>query len=75
MDRSSQRLKILALLVALMFMALSTRLWYLQVLATTRFVSAADIQGLVEAAVGGKTATVVQEGEKPAALVVRSTAW
>jgi penicillin-binding protein 2 len=44
MDRSSQRLKILALLVALMFMALSTRLWYLQVLATTRFVSVADVQ-------------------------------
>jgi penicillin-binding protein 2 len=44
MDRSSSRLKILALLVALMFIALSTRLWYLQVLATTRFVSAADIQ-------------------------------
>src|SRR5437762_27763 len=37
MERSSSRLKVLALLVALMFVALSTRLWFLQVLATERF--------------------------------------
>ena len=34
-------------------------------------VSAADIQGLVEAAVGGKAATQIQEGEKSFALVAR----
>jgi penicillin-binding protein 2 len=37
MDRASSRLRVLALLVALMFVALSTRLWFLQVLATDRF--------------------------------------
>src|SRR4029450_531654 len=37
MDKASSRLKVLALLVVLMFVALSTRLWFLQVLATTTF--------------------------------------
>src|SRR5436309_23650 len=37
MDKMSSRIKVLALLVALMFVALSTRLWFLQVLATTQF--------------------------------------
>ena len=37
MDKASSRLRVLALLVALMFVALSTRLWFLQVLATDRF--------------------------------------
>jgi penicillin-binding protein 2 len=37
MDKASSRLKVLALLVVLMFVALSTRLWFLQVLATTKF--------------------------------------
>jgi penicillin-binding protein 2 len=37
MERASSRLKVLALLVVLMFVALSTRLWFLQVLATTKF--------------------------------------
>src|SRR4026208_1052389 len=37
MERASSRLRVLALLVALMFIALSTRLWFLQVLATQRF--------------------------------------
>jgi penicillin-binding protein 2 len=37
MEKASSRLKVLALLVALMFVALSTRLWFLQVLATTQF--------------------------------------
>jgi len=36
-DKMSSRIKVLALLVALMFIALSTRLWFLQVLATTQF--------------------------------------
>jgi penicillin-binding protein 2 len=36
-DRSSPRLKMLALLVAFMFAALSTRLWYLQVLAAEKY--------------------------------------
>ena len=37
MDKMSSRIKVLAVLVALMFVALSTRLWFLQVLATTQF--------------------------------------
>jgi penicillin-binding protein 2 len=37
MEKVSSRLKVLAVLVALMFVALSTRLWFLQVLATTQF--------------------------------------
>jgi penicillin-binding protein 2 len=37
MEKASSRLKVLALLVVLMFVALSTRLWFLQVLATTTF--------------------------------------
>ena len=37
MEKASSRLRVLALLVALMFVALSTRLWFLQVLATQRF--------------------------------------
>jgi penicillin-binding protein 2 len=37
MEKASSRLKVLALLVVLMFVALSTRLWFLQVLATTKF--------------------------------------
>lgn len=41
MEKSSSRLKVFALLVALMFAALSTRLWFLQVLATEQFVDAA----------------------------------
>jgi penicillin-binding protein 2 len=37
MEKASSRLRVLALLVVLMFIALSTRLWFLQVLATQRF--------------------------------------
>jgi penicillin-binding protein 2 len=37
MERSASRLRVLALLVVLMFLGLSTRLWFLQVLATQRF--------------------------------------
>jgi penicillin-binding protein 2 len=37
MERSKGRLKILALLVALMFVALTTRLWFLQVLASETY--------------------------------------
>jgi penicillin-binding protein 2 len=36
-DKASSRLRVLALLVALMFVALTARLWFLQVLATTTF--------------------------------------
>jgi penicillin-binding protein 2 len=41
MDRVAGRLRMLALLVALMFVALTTRLWFLQVLATDDFTKAA----------------------------------
>jgi penicillin-binding protein 2 len=37
MERATSRLKVLALLVALMFLALTARLWFLQVLATDTF--------------------------------------
>src|SRR6266550_4652282 len=37
MDKASSRLRVLALLVAFMFVTLSARLWFLQVLATDRF--------------------------------------
>jgi penicillin-binding protein 2 len=37
-DKSSSRLKLLALLVALMFAGLSSRLWYLQVLASEQYI-------------------------------------
>src|SRR5947208_4038372 len=36
-ETMSSRIKVLSLLVALIFFALSTRLWFLQVLATTQF--------------------------------------
>jgi penicillin-binding protein 2 len=41
-DRSGPRLKLLALLVVFMFAALSTRLWYLQVLASEKYVGMTD---------------------------------
>lgn len=37
MEKASSRLRVLALLVALMFVALSARLWFLQVLASQQF--------------------------------------
>ena len=37
MDRTSGRLRILALLVVVMFIALTTRLWFLQVLAADKY--------------------------------------
>ena len=46
MDRASSRLKTLAVLVAFMFLALSMRLWFLQVLASPSFVSAANTQSV-----------------------------
>jgi penicillin-binding protein 2 len=36
-EKATSRLRVLALLVVLMFLALSTRLWFLQVLASQRF--------------------------------------
>ncbi len=41
MERSSARLKVFAVLVVIMFAALSTRLWFLQVLATEQAQEAA----------------------------------
>ena len=41
MERSSARLKVFAILVVIMFAALSTRLWFLQVLATEQAQEAA----------------------------------
>jgi penicillin-binding protein 2 len=44
-EKASSRLRVLALLVALMFVALSTRLWYLQVLAAPRLAEEARNNG------------------------------
>ncbi len=41
-EKATSRLKVLALFVALMFAALTTRLWYLQVLATQTYVEIAN---------------------------------
>jgi penicillin-binding protein 2 len=46
MDRASSRLRVLAVLVGFMFLALSTRLWFLQVLAPTGFAKAASAQSV-----------------------------
>jgi penicillin-binding protein 2 len=46
MEKSSARLKVFALLVALMFAALSTRLWFLQVLATEKYARDAQNNGV-----------------------------
>ena len=46
MDKSSARLKVFAILVLVMFGALTTRLWYLQVLATEVYVGQAKNNGV-----------------------------
>src|SRR5438093_8628054 len=46
MGKASVRLKVLAVLVALMFIALSTRLWYLQVLASQHFVQKSTLESV-----------------------------
>jgi penicillin-binding protein 2 len=45
-EKASSRLRLLALLVAMMFIALSTRLWFLQVLAVERFTDLAQDQSI-----------------------------
>ncbi|HJR98581.1 MAG TPA: penicillin-binding transpeptidase domain-containing protein [Actinomycetota bacterium] len=46
MERSSARLKVFAILVLVMFAALSTRLWFLQVLATQVYAQEAQNNGV-----------------------------
>ena len=46
MERSSARLKVFAILVLVMFAALSTRLWFLQVLATQVYADKAQDNGV-----------------------------
>ncbi|MET0801384.1 MAG: penicillin-binding transpeptidase domain-containing protein [Actinomycetota bacterium] len=46
MERSSARLKVFAILVLVMFAALSTRLWFLQVLATQVYAEEAQNNGV-----------------------------
>jgi hypothetical protein len=46
MDKATSRLRVLALLVVVMFLALSTRLWFLQVLATQGFNKEAHAQSI-----------------------------
>jgi penicillin-binding protein 2 len=51
MERSSSRLKVFAILVLVMFAALSTRLWFLQVLATQVYAAEAQNNGIREIAI------------------------
>lgn len=51
MERSSARLKVFAILVLVMFAALSTRLWFLQVLATQVYADQAKDNGVREIAI------------------------
>jgi penicillin-binding protein 2 len=51
MERSSSRLKVFAILVLVMFAALSTRLWFLQVLATQVYAKEAQNNGVREIAI------------------------
>ena len=46
MEKSSARLKVFAILVLVMFAALSTRLWFLQVLATQVYAEEAQNNGV-----------------------------
>ena len=46
MEKATSRLRVLALLVVVMFLALSTRLWFLQVLATQGFNKEAKVQSV-----------------------------
>ena len=46
MEKSSARLKVFAILVLVMFAALSTRLWFLQVLATQAYAEQAQDNGV-----------------------------
>jgi penicillin-binding protein 2 len=46
MEKSTTRLKVLAILVAVMFAALSTRLWFLQVLDSAAYAREAEDQGV-----------------------------
>jgi penicillin-binding protein 2 len=45
-EKASSRLRILALVIAMMLVALSARLWYLQVLATSNYASAARLNSV-----------------------------
>lgn len=51
MEKSSSRLKVFAVLVLVMFAALSTRLWFLQVLATQVYAEEAQNNGVREVAI------------------------
>ena len=73
MERSSSRLKVFAVLVVIMFIALSTRLWFLQVLATEQSQEAAKNNRVREAftdALRGEIITADQANkENPVPLV------
>src|SRR5512134_2831885 len=51
MEKSSARLKVFAILVLVMFAALSTRLWFLQVLATQVYAEEAQNNGVRSVAI------------------------
>jgi penicillin-binding protein 2 len=72
-EKSSARLKVFALLVAMMFIALSTRLWFLQVLATEQFQDDAknnSVRSATSDALRGEIITADQaDKEEPIPLV------
>lgn len=75
MERSSARLKVFAILVLVMFAALSTRLWFLQVLATQVYAQEAQNNGVREIpidALRGEIWTADQYGEPKGEPLVKN---
>lgn len=75
MERSSSRLKVFAILVIVMFAALSTRLWFLQVLATQVYAEEAQNNGVRSIAVDalrGEIWTADQYGDPKGEALVQN---
>jgi len=65
MEKASSRLRVLALLVALMFVSLSVRLWYLQVLAAPTYAKAAHANSVRFAYTDPLRGLIVDDTGKP----------
>jgi penicillin-binding protein 2 len=75
MERSSSRLKVFAILVIVMFAALSTRLWFLQVLATQVYAEEAQNNGVRSIAIDalrGEIWTADQYGDPKGEALVQN---
>jgi penicillin-binding protein 2 len=70
MDKATSRLRVLALLVVVMFLALSTRLWFLQVLATQGFNKEAHAQSIRTAYTDPTRGQILDATSTPAHPVV-----